>query len=153
MLSIIALKRGTGWLTAVEHSAGWENNNIGIYPGYMLDTFCQLGRSKMLGSILGEEELIKPQVLVIGAGGVGRGRSEKEAEMKNKGVYVTIFWPHQHETFYPFYNNSSCHSLATYYLSNTVLGTLLGTSHSILTTKLSQTPQHYSQPDKVIKVV
>lgn len=61
MLSIIALKRGTGWLTAVEHSAGWENNNIGIYPGYMLDTFCQLGRSKMLGSILGEEELIKPQ--------------------------------------------------------------------------------------------
>lgn len=71
---------------------------------------------------------------------MGRGRSGKKAEMEDKGAYVTILWPHQHDTFYTFCSNSSCHLLATYYLSNTVLGILLGSSHLILATELSQIP-------------
>lgn len=44
---------GGGWLalTVGEHSAGWERDKIGAYPGGMLDTCCHLSKSKILGSI------------------------------------------------------------------------------------------------------
>lgn len=61
----------------IEHSAGWESNNIGIYPGFVLDTLSHFGQIHNVGVRLRRSSSSSP-----------KGKLLQPSEFQNAGFGI-----------------------------------------------------------------